>query len=408
MSEFHHKRPQLVWINHYAGTPADATGTRHFELGQFLSARGWGVTLLASDFQHHSRRYTRRQSSHQRDPIVEQYGDLDIAWLWAAAYQLNDWRRVWNWITFGRSVSRYRGRRHPSLVIGSSPHLFAALAGARIARRWGVPFVFEVRDLWPESIIAGGGRRGPGYYGLTLIARYLYRRADRIIVLAEGSRDYLIDRFDVPPDRIVFIPNGVDLTMFKSPTVRREGDRLKVLYAGAHGPANGLMTVVEAADRLRSRPEIQFLLVGDGPVKPALQEEARRRGLQNIEFRDPVPKQAMPSLLAEADVGLMVLRQSDLFSFGVSPNKLFDYFAAGLPVVCNVPGEIGGVVKHAGAGVLTEDSSAAALAAAIERMTGITRQERAQMGEAGRQWVVRERDRALLAGRLDAALRSLI
>ena len=408
MSESLPAQPELVWINHYAGTPVDAAGTRHFELGRLLSARGWHVTLLASDYHHHSRRYTRRLTERQRDSILERHEDLEVAWLWSAPYQRNDWHRVWNWITFGKSAFQYPLSRRPSLVIGSSPHLFAALAGARIASHWGVPFVFEVRDLWPESIVAGGGQRGPGFYGLALLARYLYRRADRIIVLAEGSRDYLVKRFKVPCERILFMPNGVDLNMFGSTPARRHGSGLKVVYAGAHGPANGLMTVLDAADQLRHRPEIRFILVGDGPIKPALQEEAQRRGIQNVEFRDPVPKHAVPELLAEADIGLMVLRKAELFSFGVSPNKLFDYFAAGLPVVCNVPGEISGIVSGAGAGILAKDSSGPALAAAVEEMANLDPGQRSRMSEAGRQWVERERDRAALAGRLDVALRSLI
>ena len=402
------ERPLLLWINHYAGTPAEATGTRHFELGQLLCQRGWAVKILASDYHHHVRRFTRRVDASNRRAITERYGDLEISWLWSAPYQQNDWHRAWNWITFGQSVSRYSIGKRPAMVVGSSPHLLAAFSASRLASRWDVPFVFEVRDLWPESIIAGGGKRGPAYYVMDAIARYLYRRADRIIVLAEGTRRYLTQRFGVADERIVFAPNGVDLDVFGPVPTRNNHTHLTVMYAGAHGPANGLMTVIEAAERLRNRREVRFVLVGDGPMKPALREAAERRGLANVEFNDPVPKHEVADRLADADVGLMVLRKADLFSFGVSPNKLFDYFASGLPVVCNVPGEVSEIIRNAEAGEQACDSSAEALAAAIDRIAHRAPEERWAMGEAGRRWVARERDRTILAARLDASLRSLL
>ena len=166
--------------------------------------------------------------------------------------------------------------------------------------------------------------------------------------------------------------------------------------------------VLDAAEILRSDAGIQFLLVGDGPAKVALVADARRRGLQNVEFRDPVPKAELVSLFAAVDAGLMVLRDASLFSFGVSPNKLFDYLAAGLPVVCNVPGEVARLVHDAGAGVQARDSSGVALADAIRAVRSLSVSERRAVGAAGRSWVAREHSREVLGARLDALLRELI
>lgn len=398
--------PSLLWVNHFAVSPAQGGGTRHFELGRELVRLGWDVTIAASDFHLHSRRYGSRDGAADTAGKDEVIDGVRFRWLWAAPYQGNDWRRVHNWLSFSQRVHGYKDAR-ADVVIGSSPHLFAALAAERLAKKRGVPFVFEVRDLWPESLTALGQGRGMTYRVLDRIAAGLYRRADRVLVLAGGSATYLREQKGVPAERLVHVPNGVDVSAY-SRIERPDRRTMTLVYTGAHGPANGLDTVLQAAEMLAGRPEIRFLLVGDGPAKPALVEEAARRGLKNVEFRDPISKTAMPALLAEADAGLMVLREAPLFAFGVSPNKLFDYFGAALPVVCNVPGEVAEMVSSAGAGEQTADSSAAALVAAVERLAARLPSDRRAMGLAGRAWVAREHDRPVLAARLDAMLRSLL
>ncbi|HEX8321737.1 glycosyltransferase family 4 protein [Longimicrobium sp.] len=398
--------PSLLWVNHFAVGPGEGGGTRHFELGRELARRGWGVTVAASDLNLHTRRYARRAGPGDRRAIDEAIEGVRFRWLWAAPYERNDWRRARNWLSFSARVWRLPRSERPDVVIGSSPHLFAALAAERLAARWGVPFVFEVRDLWPETLSAAGGRRSPGYVALERIAWRLYRRASRIVVLARGSADYLAER-GVPREKLVHVPNGVDVSAFAA-IQRPPRQTLTLVYTGAHGPLNGLDAVLDAAERLRDRADLRFLLVGDGPAKAGLVADAERRGLANVEFRASVPKQAMPALLAGADAGLMVLRDVPLFSFGVSPNKLFDYLGAGLPVVCNVPGEVAEMVRDAGAGEQAADASGAALADAVVRLAAHAADERARMGERGRAWVAGEHDRPVLADRLDGMLRSLV
>ncbi len=403
--------PRLLWINHFAVSPADGGGTRHFELGRELTRHGWTVTIAASDFHLHSRGYTRRAGPEHRHPISEQLDGVHFLWLWAAPYTRNDWRRGWNWLSFARSLARWRPNEdRPHVVIGSSPHLFAALAGARLARDFGVPFVLEVRDLWPESLLAVGARPGVAYHALDRIACSLYRRAERIIVLARGVGEHLARR-GVAPEKIVYIPNGASVCTngAGSPAgaAAPNSGTLTLVYAGAHGPANGLEVVLDAAALLAAEP-VRFLLVGDGPAKPSLLRRAAERGLANVEFRDPVPKAEIPALLAAAHAGLMVLRDAPLFAYGVSPNKLFDYLAAGLPVVCNVPGEVAAMLRESEAGEQAADASPQALAAAIRRLLQRPSEERERMGRAGRAWVAREHSRAALGERLHHALSGLL
>ena len=399
--------PHLLWINHFAVTSEEGGGTRHVELSRELVRRGWRVTLCATDFNYHTRSYTRRNSAEDRRVIPQNVSGVDVRWVWSAPYRSNDWRRARNWISFARELLRAQhSLPRPDVVIGSSPQLFAALAGERLAQRWGVPFILEVRDLWPESLLAAGGRKGPGYVALSAVSRYLYRRARRVIVLAAGTGKHLA-LFGVGADRIVHVPNGVDAS-FMVPAERGDRSGMTLVYAGAHGPANGLDVVLDAARLLKDETSIRFILVGDGPAKAALEMRSRELGLTNVEFRDQLPKERMPELLAEADAGLMTLRDSPLFAFGVSPNKLFDYFAAGLPVVCNVPGEVAEMVRNAGAGEQAAGPSAQALADAIRRLAARSPEERRELGRAAREWVVRNHDRPMLAERLDHALRDVI
>jgi glycosyltransferase involved in cell wall biosynthesis len=400
----------LLWVNHFAVPPSEAGGTRHFELARELVKLGWVPTVAASDFNLHSRRYTRREEAGERQPVVEHIEGVEFVWLWASAYLKNNWRRAVNWLTFARSAIAWNPRvAAPDVVIGSSPHLFAALAGARVASRLGVPFVLELRDLWPESLLAAGGRKGVAYHFFGAIARHLYRRADRIVVLARGSVDHLV-QLGVDRTKIAYVPNGVDTSAFASVVrpPRTSNARFTIVYAGAHGSANGLDTVIDSAERLRHRSDIRFLLVGDGPAKASLQASAAARGLGNVEFRPPVPKSGMPALLSSVDAGLMVLRDSPLFAYGVSPNKLFDYLGAGLPVVCNVPGEVAAMLREARAGVQTEDGSPDALADAVLRIRECSTEELAAMGSAGQAWVAREHGPTVLASRLDGMLRELV
>lgn len=273
-----------------------------------------------------------------------------------------------------------------------------------MARRLGSPFVLEVRDLWPESLLAGGGRVGLGYRALERLAGMLYRRARLVVTLTEGVARYLRDRGVGP---VCCAPNGVDLAAFDGAPVR-VGRGTTVVYLGAHGHLNGLDLVLDAAAALRDRPDVTIRLIGDGPEKAALVARARAEGLTNVRFDPPVPKASVPEALRTADVGLMVLREAPLFAFGVSPNKLFDYLGAGLPVITNVPGEVAEMVTAAGAGEVVPPGSGQALAAAIRRMADRPAEERAAFGAAGRRWVAEHHARDVVAGDLAAALEPVV
>lgn len=413
-SERRGRRRSLVWVNQFAVLPRDGGGTRHFELGRELVRLGWDVTVVASDYHPQRRTYTRRASGDDHSMIEEMVDGVKFRWLWAASYQGNNWRRAINWLSFHRSVLTMPALAGAAdVVIGSSPQLFAATGARALARRLRVPFVLEVRDLWPESFVAAGGRKGPAYFALARVAAGLYRDARKIIVLAAGSGRYLAAN-GVTPAKIAHVPNGVDVHLVQpraegSSEHGLESEGMALIYAGAHGPANGLDVVLEAASRLEAAGEpIRFVLIGDGPQKAALVAEAARRGLRSITFKDPVPKADLARLLTTVDAGLMLLRDAELFAFAVSPNKLFDYLSSGIPVVCNVPGEVAELLAASGGGVQTRDSSPDSLVAAIQRLRALPRGQRRQLGSAGRAWVAEHHSREVLGVRLDETLREVI
>jgi glycosyltransferase involved in cell wall biosynthesis len=394
------------WVNQFVGTPDTPGGTRHVDFAAHLVGRGVPIELVGSDFNLTARTYARRAGPRALRSVPQQFGDVRVHWLWAAPYEHNDWRRYANMASFAGAVFAFL-RRVPvderTTFIGSSPSLLAAHATALAAARRGVRFVLEVRDLWPESLIEVSGREGAVAKVLRRIADDVYRRADRIIVLTERNADAIAAR-GVPRDRFVYVPNSVDPAMFgerdpaAAPLVP---GKFAAIYAGAHGPANDLDTLVGAARLLRERGErdIQVILVGDGPDKARLRTAAA--GLDNVTFLDPVAKREIPSLFARCQAGVLVLRDLPLFRHGVSPNKLFDYMAASLPVVTNVAGDCRDVVESAGCGVGVTPGDPAALADGLAQLARAQAQGRgAALGAAGRRHVLAHFNREHLVERL--------
>jgi glycosyltransferase involved in cell wall biosynthesis len=404
---------RIYWINQFAVPPDQPGGTRHFDFATELQRRGHEVTLIASDLNLATRTYSRRKGPRDLRAIHEDLHGTRFTWLAAGNYRGNNWRRVASMVLFGL-VTFIHLLRVPkndrTVFIGSSPHLFAALGAWAAAALRRVPFVFEVRDMWPESYSEVSGRNhGPEVSGLRMVADLLYRRADAIVVLAESNIDRICER-GVPRERIIFVPNGVDLDAF---VTTEDGVDLSkpgaftFVYAGAHGPANDLITVVYAAAELqaRGREDIRVVLLGDGATKEELKTLSSQLSLANIHFEDPVPKMAVANTLRTADAGLMVLAPVDLFTDGVSPNKLFDYMGAGLPVLTNVRGLVTDIIAQAGTGFTVAPGDPMALADGMEQMADDPPTDAAERGE---RFIRENYDRRAMAATVEELLSSLV
>lgn len=404
---------QIYWVNQYAVPPDQPGGSRHFDFATELDRRGHRVRLIASDLNLATRTYSRRSSSWAIRSKQEQIRGVRFSWLTAGNYQSNNWRRVASMVIFGLATFGHllRVRRDGRTVfIGSSPHLFAALGTWAAARIRKVPFVFEVRDMWPESYSAvSGNDSGPQVVLLRWIADLLYRQATAIIVLAESNIDRIAAR-GIDREKIALIPNGVAMDAFVASSdgidLSRPGT-FTFVYAGAHGPANDLEVVIRAAHELeqRGRSDIRVVLLGDGSSKPALISLCHQLAVANVTFTDPVPKDQVAATLRTADAGLMILAPVDLFTYGVSPNKLFDYMGAGLPVLTNVAGLVSTIVADADVGFTVAPGDAIALADGMERMAADPPEGAAVRGEA---YIRANHDRRALAVSVEELLVPLV
>lgn len=380
---------KVYWVNQFAVPPDQPGGTRHFDFATVLQERGHVVRLIASDLNLATRTYSRRKGPRDIKPAAEDISGVHFTWLTAGSYRGNNWRRVASMIVFGLATFHHLVRvpcDSSTVFIGSSPHLFAAFGTWAAAKVRRVPFVFEVRDLWPESYSEVSGKdSGPEVSMMRLIADLLYKQAKIIIVLAESNVDRICER-GVDRAKMVPVPNGVDLQEFgeaEASTDLSDPDRFTFVYAGAHGPANDLETVVRAAHELerRGRDDIGVVLLGDGASKESLIALRDELGLANVRFLEPVSKAEVPATLRTADAGLMVLAPVDLFTYGVSPNKLFDYMGAGLPVLTNVPGLVSDIVGRAGVGLSVTGGDPEALADGMEKMADGPPADAAERGE---------------------------
>jgi glycosyltransferase involved in cell wall biosynthesis len=287
-------------------------------------------------------------------------------------------RRTWVFLRYALHSIGVALTEDCDLVFASSTPLTASLPGiaARLLR--GKPFVFEVRDLWPELPRAMGVIRNPLVLGMMSVLEWIsYHSARGCIGLSPGIVAG-IRRRGIAPERVAMIPNGCDLDLAKP----RESEMLSLpgvaagdfvaAFTGAHGVANGLEAILDAAAvlRQRGRNNIKLLFVGDGKLKPSLQKRARQEELSNCLFLYPVPKHQLFELMAQIHVGLMVLANVPAFYYGTSPNKFFDYIAAGLPVLNNYPGWLADLITEHQCGIAVAPDDPEAFADALERLAG--------------------------------------
>jgi len=332
-----------VWIlNHHAKTPDMSGGSRHYSIGRELVRSGHDVTIIASSFGHAEKREMRLEQGEGHR--LEMIDGVRFCWLHTTRYTRNDWRRIlgmlsygWRAYWLGRRLTRMgHGVPRPDVIIGSSVHLLAVVAAYYLSRFYRCHFVMEVRDLWPQTLVDMGalGERHLLTRLLRMLERFLYRRAERIIVLLPRAREYIAE-LGIDASKVQWIPNGVNLSRFPVQKSRSLADRqFTVMYVGAHGYANNLDVILDAAREVQRRghASIHFVFVGDGPEKPGLVAKKEQWRLSNVKFYDPVPKMKLPQVLAEADAFVLVLRDLPLYKYGISLNKLYDYLAATRPI----------------------------------------------------------------------------
>lgn len=408
---------KIAVIHQYYLMPGQFGGSRFNEMARMWSERGHEVTVIAGTVDYGAgkspERYRGKWVTKEADGAVTVYR-CHVPDSYGRSYL----GRMWAFLgfTFSASTAVLRLER-PDVVIATSPPLVAVIPGwiAAHVRRRPCPWIFEIRDLWPESAVTTGVLREKSLLTRVLYAveKFACRSADRVNVLTPAFQEDIERRGLASPSKILFVPNGADVETFvpgpRDNSVRREfgwGDRFVAMYAGAHGRANALGQLLDAAERLRDRPEILIACVGGGPERNRLEAEAQRRGLSNVCFHGAQPKARMPDIVNASDAGLAVLQNNPTFRT-VYPNKVFDYMSSARPVILAIDGVARKLVcDEAQAGIFAEPENATAIADAL-RCLSDDPETCARMGRNGRAWVVANASRTALAARYQAALEEL-
>jgi glycosyltransferase involved in cell wall biosynthesis len=344
-------------------------GTRHIEIARVLAEKGHQVTIITSPVSYLTGK-SKNKALHWKSVEQVNLGVRILRVYTYPALHRSFFHRVLSFLSFmfssffvGLSV------KDVDLIWGTSPPIFQGWTAWLLARLKRVPFLFEIRDLWPAFAVAVGVLHQKSLIKMSLwLERFLYRRADVIVVNSPGFIDHIQERGGRD---IRLVENGVDPSMFQSTQGGKSfrihnglQDNCVILYAGAHGISNDLTVVLGAAELLKDENSIKFVFVGDGKEKPALVQMADEKLLTNTLFLPSVPKSEMTEVIAGADACLAILKPIDLYKT-TYPNKVFDYMAAGKPVLLAIDGVIREIVEKANGGIFVEPGNARALADAV-------------------------------------------
>ncbi len=395
---------KILYVSQYFPPEMGAPAARAAELSRHWARLGHDATVLTG-FPNHPTGVVpaewRPRLRRLRYTEIVDGVRVVRTWLWPLPNRKAH-ERIRNYASFCISAA-VSGLALPKsdVVIATSPQLLCALAGWWLAFSKRAPFVFEVRDLWPESLAAvGAGSEGTLLHrALGAVAGFLYRRARRIVVVSPAFKDHLMRYWNVPAGKIVVVENGVETGLFRLDPAAQEmrkqlqlEGRFLICYIGTMGNAHGLDTLISAAEDLQTAlPNAMFLLIGEGAEKERIVKLAAARGLANLRFLDQQPHERIPAYISAADLCLVMLKKNELFKT-VIPTKLLEYMACERPVIVAVDGQARQIVEEAGAGVFVEPESRNALVNAI---LSLARNPvlRRQMGISGRQYILNKLSR---------------
>lgn len=416
--------PNIWIINHYAGNLDRGMEYRHFFLARWLVLQGFRVHIISASYHH---LFTSPPKT-RGEVTFEEVDGVTFGWIKTPHYKGNGIDRLFNTLTFTYKLIRRQKQLEekfgtPDVVIASSPHPFVQLNLERLKKRYGVPTIFEERDLWPQMLIDLGSLKK--YNPLSLLFLFLERRAyrknDRVISLWHSADKYMVEQ-GLDPSRYIYLPNGIELPP-KGEEIERDYDhplieevsRFKekgafiVGYGGSHGLANPLDTIIDASAQLQKigEKDIRFFMVGEGPKKAAMVARAKELGLNNIHFFDYVNKSVIMAFYERIDVCYVGLKDLPLFKYGPTSNKLMDYLAMAKPIIYAINSSFDPVTET-GAGIKIDPDKPQALVDAILKLRAAGPERLKEMGGAGRRYAEREFNFEALSGKLAVTLRELV
>jgi colanic acid biosynthesis glycosyl transferase WcaI len=390
---------RILYVSQYFPPEMGAPAARADELSRHWASAGHDVTVLTG-FPNHPTGVVPAgyRAKFRRLVFRERINGVMVVRTWLLPFpNRKSHERILNYSSFAASAAATGlSISCPEVVIATSPQLLVGLSGWWLARCKGVPFVFEVRDLWPESLAAVGvGTKNSWLHkSLARIAGFLYRSADRVVVVSPAFKDHLIEHWQVPQEKISVVENGVETDLFSPrPTAELRkhlaaDNEFIVSYIGTLGLAQGLETILDAAALAQeTHPRVLFLMVGEGAEKEHIIAQAHARGLQNVRFVDQQPREKIPDYICASDACLVLLKKTELFKT-VIPSKMLEFMSCARPVILGVEGQARTILEEASAGLSTEPENSAALLQAIHRLaddSGLAQ----TLGQNGREYILR-------------------
>ncbi len=383
-----------IWlINHYAVPPKYYPLARQTCFARYLMAMGHTVTIFAASTVHNSNMNLITDGAPWRDEVVD---GVHYVYIRCMDYQGNGLKRIYNICEFAWKLPGVcRKFPRPDAIVATSMPPTSCAMGIHLARKYGCRGVAEIADLWPESIVAYGiaGPRNPAVLALRRLEKWIYEKADDVVFTCEGGYDYIVEQGwegKIPRAKVHYINNGVDLAAFDENRARytvqdpdlEDPSVFKVVYTGSIRQVNHLGLLLDAAKEVTD-PRVKFLIWGDGDQRAALEQRVREEEISNVVFKGKVEKKYIPSIVSRADINLAHNDPSPLFRFGISFNKLFDYLAAGKPVLCDFPCPYNPAIQ-CGAGISVDAPSSGKIAAAVESMSALPQETYQQYCSAAR------------------------
>lgn len=404
---------EILYINHYAGSLKHGMEFRPFYMAREWIQRGHKVSILAASHSH----VRATQPAISGTFTNENINNINYVWCKTPKYEGNGVKRFINILVFIIRLFQYsftiKKRERPQVIIASSTYPLDIFPAKFMAYIFNAKLIFEVHDLWPLSPIELGGMKKthPFIILMQLAEDFAYRYSDKVISMLPKTLGHMQSR-GLDSKKFVYVPNGIDLSEWENLITfaqlpegvkilikKIKEDQIKniftIAYLGTHGLANALDNFISAAEILKDLP-IHFYLVGGGPDKNKLIEFAKSKNLKNIFFENPIPKNTIPVITKLFDANYIGLQKQSLFRFGISPNKIMDYMAAGKPIINAI--EAGNdPIKEANCGLSVKAEDPIALAQAIITLSQMPAEEREKLGENGRVYVYREHDYKTLA-----------
>ncbi|WP_104490007.1 glycosyltransferase family 4 protein [Acinetobacter indicus] len=400
---------KTIWlINQYSSTPETAMGGRHYYLAQELAKKGYNVYLIAGRYSH-----LLRQPKQFSEPYLLEKIDKNFTFVWVnlPEYQeAHSKQRVLNWFKFSWALTKLTSviTDRPDAILYSSPSPIGYLGAKHLANKFKSKFIFEVRDIWPLTLIELGGHspKHPFIRLMQWIEDRAYQKSDYVFSNLFNAVEHMTSR-GLNPKKFNWIPNGISI----NEVMNKEELSLEALsqlpknkfivgYTGTIGVANAIDDLIDAAKLLLAYKDIHFVLVGSGKEKEHLVQKALDLGLDNITFIDAIPKKQIQSMLSTFDICYIGWQKNSLYRFGIAPNKLPEYLYAGKPIIHAFSGK-GDVVQQANAGITIDAEDPQAIADAVIQLYKLSDFERSVLGNNGHQYVLQHLEYKMIAEKLE-------